>query len=258
MPADYSWLHREANSPPFIVAHRGASGLAPENTLAAFRRAIELASPGIECDVHLTADRKPLIIHDGRVDRTTSGTGEVASLTLADLQALDAGAWFDPKFTGERLPTLPDLLALAAGLARVFVELKVGGGAPLVDTALAAIAASRAEVALISFDPEEVRLVAERRPDLPLGFLVGRQHVAQQGVATVLQRARELGAGFISPQESAVDAAFIAQAHDAGLPVSVWTVDDPDRMEAIADSGADAITTNRPDLALQRLRPGTR
>src|SRR5436309_263912 len=137
--ADLSWLRRTPGAPPFIVAHRGASALAPENTLAAFRRALEAGAPAVECDVHLTADGAPIVIHDARVDRTTNGTGEVASLTLAALRALDAGGWFDPRFAGERLPTLEETLAIAAGRSRVFVELKPGGGAALVDRALAEI-----------------------------------------------------------------------------------------------------------------------
>lgn len=253
-PTNSAWLRRQPGRSPLIVAHRGASGLAPENTLAAFRLALELGAPAIECDVHLSADGAPIIIHDGRIDRTTNGTGEVAALALAQLRELDAGSWFEPRFADERLPTLSEVLGVAANRAHVFVELKVGGGAPLVDAALAAISASPAAATIISFDPEVVRLVAERRADLPLGFLVGRQHVAGQGAAAVARAAADLGAGFISPQESTVDRLFVAEAHAAGLPVSVWTVDDPNRMQELAEIGVDAITTNRPDVALARMR----
>jgi glycerophosphoryl diester phosphodiesterase len=250
---DLSWLRRGPGAPPLVVAHRGASGVAPENTLAAFRRAVEIGAPAVECDVHLTADGVPIVIHDARVDRTTNGTGDVAALTLAELRRLDAGSWFDPRCAGERLPTLEEALAAAAGRARVFVELKVGGGAALVDRALADLARSGADVAVISFGADEVRLVAERRADLPLGFLVSQRVVQEQGVARALRTVAELGAGFISPHESAVDAAFVRAAHDAGLPVSVWTVDDPQRMRALSNIGVDAITTNRPDVALAEL-----
>jgi glycerophosphoryl diester phosphodiesterase len=251
--ADYSWLRRRPGRPPLVVAHRGASGLAPENTLAAFRLALDLGAPAVECDVHLSADGAPLVIHDDRVDRTTTGSGSVADLTLAQLRALDAGARLDPRFAGERIPTLPEVLETAAGRARVFVELKVGGGAPLVEASLAAIAGAGADVAVISFDPEIVRLVDQRRPDLPLGLLVSRQRVLQGSVAATLAQAKDLGAGFISPHEADADEAFVVQAHDAGLPVSVWTVDDGERMQALAGLGVDAITTNRPDVALARM-----
>ncbi len=251
--ADLTWLRRAPGAPPFVVAHRGASGLAPENTLAAFRRALEIGAPAVECDVHLTADDVPIVIHDARVDRTTDGTGDVASLRLAELRALDAGRWFSPSYAGERLPTLDEVLTASAGRARVFVELKVGGGAALVDRALADVQRCDAAVAIISFGPEEVRLVAERRPDLPLGFLVARKTVEERGVAEVIEKAAQLGAGFISPQEGSVDVSFVAAAHGTGLPVSVWTVDDPDRMRTLANLGVDAITTNQPDVALALL-----
>ncbi|MGH2352028.1 MAG: glycerophosphodiester phosphodiesterase, partial [Chloroflexota bacterium] len=138
--ADYAWLRRAPGRPPLIVAHRGASGLAPENTLAAFRLALDLGAPAVECDVHLAADGAPVVIHDPRVDRTTSGSGDVRALTLDHLRRLDAGSWFSARFAAERIPTLDETLAVCTGRARVFVELKVGGGPPLVDAALQAIA----------------------------------------------------------------------------------------------------------------------
>jgi glycerophosphoryl diester phosphodiesterase len=249
---DLSWLRRARGRPPLVVAHRGASGLAPENTLAAFRLAVELGSPAVECDVHLTADGAPIVIHDATLDRTTSGSGEVAGQPMDRLRALDAGSWFGPDFSGERLPTLDETLDVCAGRARVFVELKRGGGPALVEAALDAIArATTTEVAVISFGPEEVREVARRRPDLPLGFLIGRGPALQAGPERSAEMVRELGAWFLSPEHGVVDAAFVAAARAAGLPLSVWTVDEPDRMRVVAELGVDAITTNRPDLALE-------
>lgn len=238
-----------------MVAHRGASGLAPENTLAAFRLAIELGASAVECDVHLSADGAPVVIHDARVDRTTSGQGEVAALTLAELRQIDAGGWFGPAFHGERLPTLEEALDVCAGHARLFVELKAGGGAPLVDAALRALnGAPGTAVAVISFDEEIVRLVAARRPDLPVGWLVSADHAARRGPDGALQAATDAGAGFIAPHHDAATPAFIAAAHAVGLPVSVWTVDDPEAIARLAGAGVDAITTNRPDVALRVLR----
>lgn len=252
---DYAWLRRAPGAAPLVVAHRGASGLAPENTLAAFRLAVELAAPVVECDVHLSADGYPVVIHDPTVDRTTDGKGAVESLTLAQLRALDAGGWFGTRFAGERLPTLPEVLAVCAGKARLFVELKVGGGAALVGAALAAIGrAPGAAVTIIAFGPEEVKLVAQRRPDLPLGFLCTAQRVALHGAARVVEAARDLGAGFVSPNWVAARRSLVGAAHAAGMGVSVWTVDKPGRMRTLANTGVDALTTNRPDLALAAFR----
>ena len=249
--APLDWLRRAAGRAPLVVAHRGASAAAPENTLAAFDLALEQGARFVECDVHLSADGVPVVIHDETVDRTTDGGGSVADLTLAQLQALDAGRWLGPRFAGQSIPTLDATLALCAGKARVFVELKRGGGQALVDSALASIAASACDVAVISFGPDEVSAVAKSRADLPLGFLVGRGRVLAHGVPSVLTAATEMGATFISPQHDVVDAAFVILAQRANLPVSVWTVDDPGRMNALSDLGVDAVTTNRPDLALK-------
>jgi glycerophosphoryl diester phosphodiesterase len=252
--ADYSWLRRTDRAVPVVVAHRGASGLAPENTLAAFRLAVELGTPAVECDVHLSADGQVVVIHDPTVDRTTNGSGAVETLSFDALRALDAGSWFGARFAGERIPTLAEALAACAGRSRLFVELKVGGGVPLIAGAVAAIAAAPStEVAIISFDPQIVAGMAQRRPDLPLGFLVSARQVGRQGPAAVVGAARDLGAGFLSPQYSAATPELIAAARQAGLAVSVWTVDDPADMRRLAAAGVDAITTNRPDLALKEL-----
>jgi glycerophosphoryl diester phosphodiesterase len=255
----YAWLRRAPGGAPLVVAHRGASKRAPENTLAAFRLAISQGAPAVECDVQLSADGVPVVIHDGSVDRTTDGQGAVCALSLEDLRRLDAGRKHHPRFAGERIPTLGETLAACAGRARLFMELKpppAGAGsawqAPaLVEGALAAVARAPAvDLTVISFDPEVVRLVARRRPDLPLGYLVGARHIAAHGAAAVLAATPALGAGFVSPQAGAASARFVAAAHAAGLPVSVWTVDHPEELRAVAAAGADAVTTNRPDVAL--------
>src|SRR5215213_901611 len=101
----FSQLARRAGR-PLIVGHRGAMGYAPENTLASFERAVALGVDAVECDVHLSADGVPVVIHDHTLDRTTDGHGLVADHTLAQLKALDAGAWRGAEFAGQRLPTL--------------------------------------------------------------------------------------------------------------------------------------------------------
>jgi len=253
-PADYTWLRRQPGRPPLVVAHRGASALAPENTLAAFRLALEQRAPAVECDVHLSADNVPVVIHDSRVDRTTSGSGAVASLAAAQIQTLDAGGWFGRQFAGERVPRLEQVLAFCAGRARVFVELKPGGGPALAQRALETIArVPDDETAVISFDPDLVQEVARHRPDLPLGFLVSERYVRQLGPEQAVLATLACGAGFIAPHHNAASEAVIALAHGAGLPVSVWTVDDPVDVRRLAALGVDAITTNRPEVALAAL-----
>jgi glycerophosphoryl diester phosphodiesterase len=268
-----SWLRPGQGYRALVVAHRGASAEAPENTLAAFRLALQQGAPAVECDVHLSADGYPVVIHDETVDRTTNGKGAVGGLTRAALQGLDAGSWRGPRFAGEPIPTLEETLELCAGRARLFIEIKPGGAARagrpqagwpretqaerahLVDATLEAVArAPRTEVAVISFDPEVVGLVAGRRPDLPLGLLWGFRGALGRRPEALLQQAARLGAGFAAPHHSLVDRAFVGAAREAGLPVSVWTVDDAPRMRALVDLGVQGLTTNRPDLALLECR----
>ena len=117
---------RRGKYPVFVTAHRGFSGTAPENTLAAFRAAIDTGCDMIELDVHLSRDNQVVVIHDDTLERTTSGRGNVADQTYAELKRLDAGSWFDPRFSGERIPTLADVLSLARNRILVNIELKKG------------------------------------------------------------------------------------------------------------------------------------
>ncbi len=108
----------------WAIAHRGASDKYPENTLIAFERALELQAEAVECDVHLSADGEVVVIHDPTVDRTTDGRGEVAAMTLEELRRLDAGVRKHPRFAGQRIPTLSEVLEVVRGRAQVFIELK--------------------------------------------------------------------------------------------------------------------------------------
>ncbi|MFZ0879437.1 MAG: glycerophosphodiester phosphodiesterase family protein, partial [Candidatus Acidiferrales bacterium] len=105
---------------PWIIAHRGASGHAPENTMAAFRQAVEMGATFIETDLHMTRDARFVAIHDASVERTSNGRGAVRDLTLAELKQMDAGLWFDRQFSGERIPTLEEILAFGRAADVVF------------------------------------------------------------------------------------------------------------------------------------------
>src|SRR4029450_1089796 len=111
-------------SGPLVIAHRGASSYAPENTLAAFDLAIRMGVSDLELDIHAASDGHLVVIHDDTVDRTTNGFGPVTSHTLATLAALDAGSWFHPKFAGERIPTFEDVLERYKGRAHIHTEIK--------------------------------------------------------------------------------------------------------------------------------------
>lgn len=242
------------------IAHRGASKIAPPNTLAAFARAAELGADGIEFDVHLSADGVPVVIHDFTVDATTDGHGRVADLTLAQLKALDAGSSFDPAFVGERIPTLEEVLDAVEDRLLLNVELKSTSirDNGLERAVLAQIERHRASdrVLISSFNPFSLRRVRRRAPHIPLGLLYAPD------LPLPLRRA---WLAFLAPHEARhpehtmIDAQYMAWARRRGYRVYTWTVDEPDEMRRLIALGVDGIITNVPDVlrsVLDEAMPG--
>jgi glycerophosphoryl diester phosphodiesterase len=247
--------------PPLNIGHRGASGDAPENTLAAFELAVRQAADGIELDVHLSADGVPVVIHDARLDRTTSGSGRVREHSVAALKRLDAGSWFNrrfpslarPRYVGQRIPLLSEVLEWARKRpCRVFIEIKEGGGAyPGIEAAVLenlhrAGACQLATV--VSFDFPSLRRVRELDSRISVGLDFTRSLLA-------LRRARALAATSFLPHWMIASRRFIRRAHGAGLQVIAWHIEQPRWMlQRIAD-GVDGIITNQP-ARLQEIRQG--
>jgi len=233
----HSWLR---------IAHRGASGSAPEHTRAAFVRALGLGVDMIELDVQLSRDEQLIVIHDHELERTTSGTGLVRHHTLAELRALDAGAWFASGFAGERILTLDEVVELVAGRARLNVELKAP--APdwpiLVPRLLAVLGAGglSASAVVSCFDPEALVAVRALNAGVRLGLLW--QH---QDVTEAWRWAQELQAVSIHPFWMLVSPDLVAAAHARRLQVLVWTVNDPSTMRALVTKGVDGIMSDFPE-----------
>lgn len=222
---------------PWIIGHRGCAGLAPENTVAAFRRAVGLGIDAVECDVHLTADDRLAVIHDARTDRTTGTPGRVAELTMDQLQALDAGG-------GQPVPELAEVLAVttAAG-CHVIVELKAPGTpAP----ALAAVAAhgQRANTTFISFDLDLLAEVRQLDPTARTGALFSRPGpgAADQAVA--------VGAAVLDLHFAALTPQQLAGARAHGLAVWAWTPNSEAELRQALAARPDGITTDFPDRLL--------
>ncbi len=246
------WLVRKPGSAPLVIAHRGSSGVAPENTLASFELAVSQGATAVECDVVLSADAVPIVIHDTTLDRTTNGSGAVSTLAWSDLARLDAGSWKDPKYGPERLVRLGDLLRQANGRARVIIELKAGDPDTLAQTTLEAIEANPGvDTAVISFVPAVVEAVRRAIPGVAVGYLYSRHWPWATDHADVISRARAIGAHFVSPEYSLATDELCSVAHRAGMPVSVWTCNDPESMRGLALAGVDAITTDWPDIAVR-------
>ncbi|HZG83879.1 glycerophosphodiester phosphodiesterase [Paenibacillus sp.] len=236
-----------------IVAHRGWSAAAPENTMAAFRKALDAPYvAGLELDIQLSKDGVPVVIHDFTLGRTTTGQGFVKDHTLAELKALDAGAWFDPAFRGERIPTLAEALALAKGRAVVNIELKTAGGLypGLAEAAVKVVRESgmENEVYFTSFDHLVMLEAKSIAPDIRTGLLVAGRPVAMKA------QFEATGADVLSIAHPYITKDLVREAEELGIELLAWTVDDPARMRELAAlSGRIAICTNAPDKAREAL-----
>jgi len=224
------------------VAHRGAPRYAPENTLAAFRLALEEGARSIECDVQRTKDGHLVVIHDQTVDRTTDGHGPVGSFTLNELRRLDAGRWFAPDFGGERIPLLDEVLTLLRGRALLRLEIKnaptIYGG--IEEQVVDAIRRQRMEedVLVTSFDHESVRVVRTLSQQIATGIIYTARLVDAPAAA------RAAGADALCINWAYVTRGVVAHAHREGLRVFAWPVDDEERFRHCLDCGVDGITSN--------------
>src|SRR6201993_3287622 len=204
-----------------VIAHRGASGHAPENTLAAFKRAVALGAGFIETDLHLSRDAHFVAIHDETVNRTTNGQGKVHDLTLADLRRLDAGSWFGSEFTGERIPTLEEILEFSRKHDVVFyLELKPSGSWGGEHALVGALRTSGeiARTIVISFDATVLGALRKIEPTLMTGLLFDGQ------LDDPLQRALEVGARQLAVRGDLITPGLLAEARNKDLQVVCWTV----------------------------------
>lgn len=239
---------------PIVIAHRGASARAPENTMAAFRAAHEAGARWIETDVQPTADTALVLLHDDDVDRTTDGHGAIRSLTAETVRQLDAGSWFGPEFTGARMPLLTDLLAEITNDRRLLLEIKGDHTTAQLAVMLDQIGASGAgaRVYLQSFEVPVLHRLKALRPNDPLGLLV--ETVGDDPVT----ECRALGATAYNPDytELLQRPELVETLHRAGIATMPWTPDEPDDWAALTDLHVDGIITNRPEefLAWQRAR----
>jgi len=227
-----------------VIAHRGASGHAPENTLAAFRKAVSLGAAFIETDLQLSRDAHFVAIHDATVDRTTSGHGPVHDLTLAELRRLDAGSWFGSEFAGERIPTLEEILDFSKKHDVVFyLELKPSGSWGGEHALIGALRESGEipRAVVISFDVAILESLRKIEPTLMTGVLYeGR-------IDRPVERAVEIGARQLAVRGDLVTPALLAAARKKDLQVVCWTVNQPAHMRLLIDAGVDGIMSDYPD-----------
>jgi glycerophosphoryl diester phosphodiesterase len=234
---------------PLNIAHRGASQVAPENTLAALRAAREMGADGVELDVSLSADGEVVVIHDDTVDRTTDGQGLVRHLWLDSLKSLDAGSWFGPRFAGERIPTLREVLEWAQDGTLLNIELK--GISPRPDglehkvIRLAREHRLQGRVMLSSFNPFALRRAKTFDPDIETGLLYSPDLPLFLRRAWLRPFCRP---DALHAHHTLVSEAYMGWARERGYRVNVWTVDDAQDMAGLVSQGVDMIITNRPDV----------
>lgn len=244
-----------------VVGHRGASGYAPETTLAAYRLAIEMGVDFVETDVHRLRDGTIVAIHDAGLNRTTNARGWVADLTLPELKILDAGSWFNtaypekarPEFVGLRVPTLQEVIDLVkASRAGLFIEIKDPERyQPDLESSLTAIVrGSQMEkrTRFLSFDAPSLRKIKELDSSIPTVLLIAKPE-SNPVKAALAVPADELGLlhEYATP-------AIVSEARQEGLGMSVWAVNEPEDMRRMIDLGVDSITTNYPDRLIRLLQ----
>ncbi len=257
-----------------VVGHRGASGYAPETTIASYRMAIQMGADHVEADVHRSRDGILVAIHDADVSRTTNGKGFVADHTLAELKALDAGSWFNkafpdrarPDYIGLRVPALQEVMDVVQEThAGLFVEMKEPEGSqqsavsdqlsavsrlPDLESALLSLihrSAIKNRTHILSFSADSLRKIKELDASVPTVFLVAKSN------DNPVRAALDIPADELGILHTRATSALVEEAHRSGILISVWTVDQPEDMKRMIAMGVDRITTNYPDRLIKLL-----
>lgn len=238
----FAFLANRGQQPALVIAHRGSSATAPENTLAAFRLAAEQHSDFVELDVQESADGQVLVVHDSDLMKVGGNPANIWAADAATLRAIDVGSFKNPRFFAERLPTLAEALAACKGRCRVIVELKSYGHDQQLEQRVATIveeAGMESDCVFMSLDLEMVRRMKALRPNWRVGLLV----------AKAMGDLTELKADFLAVEARMATRRFIRHAHRAGQDVYIWTVNDPAWMFVGLSRGVDGLITDKPDVA---------
>lgn len=275
-----------------VIAHRGASAAAPENTLAAFQRAIDLGAHWFELDCSLTADGEVVAIHDDTVDRTTSGSGQVDEMTLAELKQFDAGSWFDPSFAAERIPTLGEALECAGDRIGVYIEIKDSDDDGALTADLLGLAhehrtllpdlsqethkriensgsknlvltrkviaevrqrGMEKQVVIQSFSPIVCAVALIEAPEIRTELLAQSSRGNDAQWAWFMHWLELLDPQGFNIHRRDVTPELIEDLHQNGKTAAVWTVNSRRQMKRLAQLGIDAIITNHPGVCLEVL-----
>jgi glycerophosphoryl diester phosphodiesterase len=241
---------------PIILAHRGDSAHAPENTLPSFQQALQKGADGIELDVKLTVDGHLIVIHDSIVDRTTDGKGRVDSLTLDTIRKLDAGMWFNEKFIGSKVPLLEEVFEIVGKDKIINIELKLSNFPTAQDGMVVKVCElikrhnNHSQILFSSFFPSSLKIAAQMLPEIPRGLL------AMPGLLGLW--ARSFGFMFgeyqaLHPHISNTTREQVQRAHRLNRRVHVWTANKPEEIIRFKGWGVDGIITDDPQTAVRAL-----
>ena len=236
---------------PLIIGHRGASAVAPENTLAAFREAVAVGADGIEFDVRLTRDGVPVVIHDSTLRRTGGLSQRIADVTSSELAKVDVGSWFSRSFANESVPSLAELFELfQSNDSTLYLEMKCDSPAeyaPLAEACCRLIAEHGLkervmiecfQLPALRFVDSNIKTVALFEPSISTPSVLSDQRI--------INKATEVGAVAIALHHRLARRGLVEKAKAARLHVAVWTVDDPSWIERARTLGIDALITNKP------------
>ena len=243
-----------SDSPPLAIAHRGFPWVAPENTMISYKLAMQAGARVAECDVHLSADGVPVIIHDQNLERTTGVERDVGELTVSELKKLDAGSWKDNKFAGETIPTLAEALEFVKGKMRFIIEVKARGMETPVLEAIQSVGVEHEELMVISFDYDTVKNVAQTEKRLPTAFLIEELGKEGHDREAFIQKALHAKTSGVGLSKDHVDVEFVELAHKNEFDVFVYTANKLDDMRHLVRIGVDGIISDRVDLLLGVLK----
>lgn len=235
-------------APVMVIAHRGASSYAPENTLAAFDLALQMGVRHIELDVALTSDSHTVVIHDDKVDRTTDGHGLVTSHTLAALRDLDAGSWFGAQFAGERIPLFDEVLARYKGRVHIHTEIK--GKSPSLSQRTADLIRKHGmerQVTITSFQSVRLEEMRACAPEWPRGWLVREMN------DSIIAQAHAIGLSQLCPRADTVTPELVHRLHAEGFVARAWGVSTDELMQRVVEARVDGMTVNFPDKLIAYL-----
>ncbi len=235
-----------------VIAHRGASAYAPENTIAAFQKAIGMEADMIELDVMMTHDSVLVVFHDAELDKLTDSTGLFSTLSLEEVRALEAGSWFGDEYAGEPIPTLEEALEFLSGKISVNIEIKtegvtdeVRGGVEEKALKLVNRFGMEDQVIFSSFDYRAVRHLKELAPEMPVAVLY---ESSQSGNKSPLEIVNELRADAFNCSHRQLSDAWLKELTEAGVPINVYTVNDEELMRDLIQKGVSGIFSDKPDV----------